>query len=312
MNTTTPDLPAPLFLLAPPRTYSSVICAMLGGHPDLACLPETNLFAAERCAGLQRLYAVQPRFQHGLLRIIAQMQLGGQTEANIDQARAWLAARADTATADLFRTLMAWAAPRGVVEKSPIYALVPGAYERLRDNFPQARFLHVTRHPRTTCESIYRTRTTGHPQTAEEQARMRGGKDMGGKIGDDRDVTPENMWLKPHQRILEVLAQVPAERQLRVRGEDLLDDPTAHLPGICAWLGIRDDDQAVAAMLRPECSPYAGYGPDNAPMGNDRGFMEAPRLRPPERDDDLQRPLSWHEGLLFGDELRALAAYFGY
>jgi hypothetical protein len=37
----------PLFILAPPRSFTSVICGMIGQHPQMYGLPEVNLFAGE-------------------------------------------------------------------------------------------------------------------------------------------------------------------------------------------------------------------------------------------------------------------------
>ena len=36
-------IPDPVFILAPPRSFTSVAAAMLGRHPELFALPETNL-----------------------------------------------------------------------------------------------------------------------------------------------------------------------------------------------------------------------------------------------------------------------------
>ena len=32
----------PLFILAPPRSFTSVVCAMIGNHPQMLGLPETT------------------------------------------------------------------------------------------------------------------------------------------------------------------------------------------------------------------------------------------------------------------------------
>ena len=39
---------APLFLLAPPRSYTSLVNAMLGQHPQAFGLPELCLFNVEK------------------------------------------------------------------------------------------------------------------------------------------------------------------------------------------------------------------------------------------------------------------------
>jgi hypothetical protein len=83
---------------------------------------------------------------------------------------------------------------------------------------------------------------------------------------------------------------VPADQQMRLRGEDLLSDAPTHLREIAEWLGIRTDPEAVAAMMHPENSPFSKYGPKNARYGNDPNFMESPRLRPYKH---TLGPLTW-------------------
>ena len=63
----------PLFILAPPRSFTSVSCGMIGQHPQLLGLPETNLFARADYNQLALLFRVRPRLQHGLLRAIAEL-----------------------------------------------------------------------------------------------------------------------------------------------------------------------------------------------------------------------------------------------
>lgn len=288
----------PLFILAPPRSFTSVACAMIGNNPDMIGLAETNLFAADTYGDLETMYRTRPRFQHGLLRSIAEIGLGAQNETNIDAARDWLAQNRSLTTAEIFLDLMEWAAPRGLVDKSPIYVFSVDALDRITTAFPEARFLHLTRHPRATCESIYKTR--------QQAAAI-------GQGGREKEATPENMWLRPHLRIIDALSDVPPEQHMRLRGELLLADPPLYLRQIAEWLGIRSDDEAVEAMLHPERSPFARPGPSNAPMGNDPSFMQAPALRPFQPgESDLESPLSWDANLRFDEVLVHYATMFGY
>ena len=45
-------MPAPLFLLAPPRSYTSLVNAMIGQHPQAFGVPELCLFNTERLVDL--------------------------------------------------------------------------------------------------------------------------------------------------------------------------------------------------------------------------------------------------------------------
>jgi hypothetical protein len=292
---------APLFILAPPRSFTSVVCAMIGNHPEMLGLAETNLFAADTVEELRKIHQSRPRFAHGLLRSIAQLGLGGQSAGDVDAAERWLDEQTALLTAEVFVDLMEWAHPRAVIDKSPMYVYSSEALERILAAFPDARFLHLSRHPRATCESIHETR-----HMAQEAA--------GGPLAQSEEaLTPEKMWLKPHLRILELLEQVPVAQQMFLRGEALMADPKLYLTQIAEWLGISTAPEAVEAMLRPEKSPFASMGPENARLGNDPRFLQSPALRPyREQPSDLESPLSWDSSLVFDEVLQHYAMYFGY
>ena len=116
-------------------------------------LPEVNLFAAGSYAELGRVYRLRPGFRHGLLRAVAQLGLGEQSEDSINVARRWLEEHKAVDSAVLYRDLVDWASPRRLVDKSPLYVYSKESLCRIRRAFPSAYFLHLIRHPRSTCES---------------------------------------------------------------------------------------------------------------------------------------------------------------
>jgi hypothetical protein len=285
---------------------------MIGQHPQMYGLPEVNLFAGASYADLtERVYRMRPGFRHGLLRAVAQLGLGGQSVDDVEKARAWLEEHRDVSTADLFHDLGAWAAPRRLVDKSPLYGYAPESLARIAAACPQAYYLHLTRHPRGTCESVLRMRAeirdrqgggaTGRAQRLEDEQR----------VADVED--PASLWLKPQQHILAFLEGIPAQRQQRLRGEDFLADPGRYLGPLCEWLGIGAAPQALEAMRHPESSPYAAYGPRNALFGNDPHFLRDPRLRRyTAKPLSLEGPLEGGEGAVLGEAVKACARLFGY
>ncbi len=293
MTDRSPD--APLFILAPPRSYTSVACAMIGQHPAMFGLPEVNLFAADTVGELLDLFCERPGLGHGLLRATAELGLGEQTTETVDIASVWLDEYGDTACSEVFRDLSAWAGPRRLVDKSPIYALRPDALARLRRSCSDAYYLHLTRHPVTTLDSLTRFRTLvrdryGLVRFAEAAP---GPQDL------------ERFWREPHERIDAFLADVPDERRLRIRGEDLLAEPASHLSDIARWLGIDDAPDSLSAMLHPERSAFAGEGPPAARFGNDPEFLARPELRPPSSTT----PLRYHA---MSESVTELARHLGY
>lgn len=300
---------ASVFFLAPGRAFTSVLSAMLGQHPDLFGIPETNLSIAKtvgewlhKTGGVERTY-----LRAGLVRTIAYLETGNQTAMSAFQAEQWLFANQSMSTAELFSMLQASVLPRGVVEKSPMTVTEPHFLSHLLTLAPDARFIHVSRHPYSNCASMVNTEwfRIGLEQSRPECWDARGGK---------RVFDPQFHWLRAHQFILDFQSSVAPEKWLCVRGEDILETPDEVLPRICQWLGVEDGTDAITKMKHPEDSPFARYGPMNALGGNDSNFLEFPMLRPyhPPKSP-LDGPLPWRsDGGGFVPEVRELAERFGY
>lgn len=287
---------------------------MIGQHPELMGLPEVNLFAAETYRELARIYLFREYFQHGLLRAVAELGLGDQTEENIEIARNWLRETPSISTAELFQDLADWSSTRALVDKSPLYVFVAGSFERIHRAYPEARFLHLVRHPRGTCESVYKIRDDiqhridNMPLDDSARQTLMQRASVSAKVQE-----PERIWLQPHKRILEFLASIPEERRLRVRGEDLMARPREHLKNIAEWLRIESDPASIEAMMHPERSPFACIGPPNAKYGNDPNFLERPTLRAyTPKPMNLDDPLSVGGGVYMNDETKQYASFFGY
>src|SRR5262249_3007107 len=139
----------PLFILAPPRSFTSVVCAMLGQHPQMYGLLETNLLNSST---MEEWWAIKRHV--GLLRCVAQLFFGGQTEATVRAAEAWLRRRAHFTTAYIFELLAAQVAPRMRIEKTPAMSGDVKTLQRTNRLFPNARYLYLQRHPRGYGESV--------------------------------------------------------------------------------------------------------------------------------------------------------------
>jgi sulfotransferase family protein len=310
----------PVFILSLPRSFSSVVGAMLGQHPEIYGLPETNLFTA-RTLGEWFAHCSRPgvaTMRHGLLRAVAQLYFGGQTEAAVKLAAAWLMRRAHFTTGFLFEILAEKVSPRAPLDKSPHIVGNLQFMQRAYSMFPQAKFIHLVRHPRGQGESMitfYEHRKAYGPlppwhwlnslmtEPMSPVERRQGAR-----------LDPQRGWYVLNARICDFLAAVPQEQQLRVRGEDLLGDPDAGLLRIAEWLGLRNDAEAIERMKHPEQSPYASFGPPGARYGNDPFFLKDPALRPAQsKPQTLEGPLSWtDDGRGFLPKVRRLAEEFGY
>jgi len=295
----------PLILLGPPRSFTSVTSAMLGQHPQMYGLPEVHLFVADTVAELFLYYKISgPRRSHGLLRTIAEVYMKTQNKKTVDLAKAWLIKNKKTSTAEVFQKIVSKVDPKIVVEKSVTTVWKPAHLQRVAKVFPNARFVHLTRHPRGQCESMMEALKTETGLTRQMQ---------------DHSTTPPTtdpqiLWYNIHSNIVNFLKDVPEERYIHVRGEDLLQNPDKYLREVSGWLGLRTDDEAIEEMKHPERSPFSKLGPPNAPFGNDPKFIKEPELRPARaKSQSLEGALSWRDDVPgFTDEVKEMARSFGY
>jgi len=322
----------PLFILAAPRCFSSVASAMLGQHPQMFGLPETHLFGDETME-LWWARATQETYQmaHGLLRAVAQICFKQQTEQSVRLAAAWLRRRSTHTSGMIFEELAREVYPTVLIDKSPSMVYAIDSMRRAYRFFPQARFIHLVRHPRGYCESVLKYRDTlMRPAYQPRERRSEIGQipgwisqlasfpyrslncDPNGLPADQMD--PQGGWYVLNMNVLTFLKSVPTDQWITIRGEDLLQEPTDVLSRVAKWLGLRADRNAVEQMMHPELSPFARFGPPGARLGNDILFLERPALRPwRARPLSLEGCLSWRpDGAGFLPEVAALGHYLGY
>lgn len=313
----------PLFVLAPPRSFTSVVGTMLGQHPGMYGLPETHLFSCDTMAEWWRTCEEQtfPRAD-GLLRTVAELFFGSQTDKTVKLASGWLRRRSHFTTGLLMEALAVRVHPLFLVDKSPSMVYDLKFLQRTRDWFPHAKYLHLLRHPRAHGESVMKfieeRRTHGPIPASHWLLHLATYPDLSADAGEAHNrspcADPQKGWYVLNQNIKKFFETVPSNQKLCIRGEDLLQSADDSLRQIAGWIGVRVDDEAIAEMKHPERSPYACFGPPLARYGNDSFFLESPALRPARaRPQSLEGPLSWRDdGEGFLPEVKELAREFGY
>lgn len=310
----------PVFVLAPPRSFSTVVCAMLGQHPQLYGLPEIHLFGAETVAEfLQQCHDASYPMADGLVRAVAQLFFGRQTDDTIARARGWLARRAHFSSGLLFEALGKRVYPLALVEKSPSLVYNVEHLRRVWSMFPNARFIHLLRHPIGQGISVLRyiEERAKHGPMAPTHWLLHLASYPYQFDGEDDGVRelpdPQRGWYALNTNICEFLSALPGESWTRVRGEDVLREPERFLSIIAEWLGVRRGAQALEEMKHPERSPYARYGPRSAPYGNDRLFLDNPGLRPERAaTPTLADPVPWSTTRVLHPRVVAMARELGY
>jgi hypothetical protein len=233
----------------------------------------------------------------GLLRALAQAHDGEQTEETVAAAWQWLRARTSWRTEDICDHLLAAAAPRVGVEKSPENSSREEYLVRLAAAYPRARFVHLARHPTTSVASMIRV-----------------WKDLG-----YWNITPElfpnfcvGVWYYQHLRIRRFVSALPPDRALTIRAEDALNDPHNCLPDVCRRLGVDASAAAVDAMCHPERAPHARLGPRGALGGGDAAFLASPAPHAVELPGSLELPVQWSVDPWLAASAAELAGQLGY
>jgi hypothetical protein len=314
----------PVFILTPPLCSSSLLGTMLGQHPDLYGLPETHLFPFETMADWwTECSKATYDMSHGLLRAVAQIEYGEQTEAAVTLAGGWLRRRKYLTTGALLEELAERAYPRVLVDKSPSIAAHIEAMWRAFAMFPQARFVHILRHPRAFCEAVMEAiqEAAVHglaPAWLINLASTQPPPPLPGEEPDEPLPTgmrdPQWSWYILNRNIMDFLSGVPANQNFRLRVEDVLTDPDAALRPLCSWLGVQDSPEAIDEMKHPERSPFACFGPLNATYGDDPAFLRSPTLPAGQPEvKSLEGPLPWRgDDRGFAPAVSRLAEELGY
>ncbi len=223
--------PPAVFVLAPPRSGTTLMRVMLGGHPHLFAPPELELLSYNTLAERRATYSGRDAFWlEGLVRAVMEVRGCTSEEATEIIGRwedeGWTARR-------VYGQLQEWLGERILVDKTPSYALDPAILRRAEEDFEKPLYVHLVRHPYGMIRSFEEAKLDQiffrqeHPFERRELAEL--------------------IWLVSQENILRFLEGVPSRRWHRVHFEELLREPEAVLRRLCAFLGLDFDP----AMVRP-------------------------------------------------------------
>jgi thioesterase domain-containing protein len=126
-----------------------------------------------------------------------------------------------------------------LVDKTPSYALHLDVLRRMESDFEEPLYIHLLRHPRAMVDSFEATKLDQvffryeHPYGVRELAEL--------------------IWWESQCNIEALLADVPAERKLALRFEDLVARPRHSMERVCRFAGLEFEE----AMLHPYRDPQA-------------------------------------------------------
>jgi amino acid adenylation domain-containing protein len=211
-----------VFLLSPPRSGSTLLRVMLAGNPALFAPPELELLGfntlPERKAAFSGRWAL---WQEGTIRAL--MEVYG-CDAEEAKQRMEEAEEQELSVQQFYAQLQAAIGDRLLVDKTPSYALDPATLARAEEDFAEPLYVHLLRHPYGMIRSFEKAKLEqvffrpSHPFTRRQLAEL--------------------IWDVSQENILELLARVPAERQVQLRFEEMLKDPEREMRRVCRFLGV--------------------------------------------------------------------------
>jgi hypothetical protein len=217
-----------LFVLSAPRSGSTLLRVMLGGHSRLFAPPELELLGFRDMGQRRDALSGRDKFWlEGATRAVMQAR-----ECMADEAQSIIGeyeARSATTT-EFYRDLQEWiGAGRTLVDKTPSYALELEVLRRAEQEFGRdAHYIHLVRRPEAVIHS--------YEEAHLEQIFPRFTHPFSG-----REVA-ELVWLISQQHILEFLSEVSSERQHRVVFEELVAEPRRVLEGVSEFLGLEYEE----------------------------------------------------------------------
>lgn len=261
-----PKTPKQIVILANGRSFTSVISCMIGQHPDLVGLPETNIFLDPTLGEVSQRFGQRgAAFRRaGLLRTLAQFHDGAQTEETIDAAERFVLEHGDWTSDQVANYIVGLVAPRGIVEKSISTCRSPSTLARVREAWPDAFYLHITRQP----ESLVRSMASRLENISPAKRNM-----MRHRV---QSQSLEDHVSRLTTTVLSFMATLPPGRGMNLHGENFLSDARLYARQICEWVGLDASVASIEAMLHPENNPFAHQGPSKAPGGMSKTFLENP------------------------------------
>jgi len=222
-----------IFVLSPPRSGSTLLRVMLGGHPSLFSPPELYLLSFNTLKQRKEKFSGPiDFFREGLVRALMELKSCSKKEAEALMNRL---EEQNVSTKVFIELMQTWVGDRQIVDKTPTYAFNPEVLRRAEMEFTDARFIHLVRHPMASIASFEEIRADLVTGDADNELTL-SAKQKG-----------EAWWLIGHQNILSFLKDIPAHRQHQLKFEDMVAEPEHITEQLCDFLGI----QFYPDMLNP-------------------------------------------------------------
>ena len=244
--------PPAVFVLSPPRSGSTLLRVLLGGHPSIFAPPELELLTFNTLE--ERLAAFDGRYKfylEGTLRAIMEIK-----DCDAEQAEQIMrdCEERQLTTQQFFRLMQSWLGERILVDKTPSYALDAHILKHAERDFDQPLYIHLLRHPYGMINSFEEAKL--------DQVFFRYPHDF------PLRKLAELIWLQSHVNILAFLETIPPSRQYTIAFEELTRRPRQVINGICHFLRLDFHPDMLEPYQEKKHRMTDGPHPESKMMGD--------------------------------------------
>jgi amino acid adenylation domain-containing protein len=219
-----------IFVLAPPRSGTTLLRVLLGGHPMLFAPPELELMPFNTLKERADTYTGRDSFWlEGTIRALMEAKDLNAEEAKLAMNRY---EEAHLSVKEFYNELQKSVDEQILVDKSPSYVLHPSILERIENNFEDAFYIHLHRHPLGMIHSFVEAKLQQiffrYPHTFQSRE------------------LAELIWFQSHENITHFLSTIPQNRQTSISFEDMTNHPKKEMERLCSRIGIPFDAEMLA------------------------------------------------------------------
>lgn len=282
--------PPVVFVLSPPRSGSTLLRIILGGHPQLFAPPELELLSFNTLRERKKVFSGRfSYFSEGTIRAI--MEIKG---CSAERAQAIMEEfeENDFTSQQFYGVIQEWLGAKILVDKTPFYTLDLEALKRAEDYFEAPKYIHLLRNPYAVVHSF-------------EEAKL----DQIFRYEHDFSVRElaELVWLICNQNIVAFFEGIENERKHTVKFEDLVYNTDRVVSKICDFLGIEYHEKMIRVYEDTENRMTGGIHAESKMLGDIKFFQHT--------TIDAKVVYQWRKQYtdnFLGDITRELAKSFGY
>lgn len=293
--------PPVIFILAPPRSGTTLLRVMLAGHPRLFAAAELQLLGFNTLK--ERRDAFQGKFSlwlEGTIRAIMEIKGCDAAEAaTIMEGYEKL----NSTTKQFYMNLQKWIGDRILVDKSPSYVFDTKTLEKAELDFYNPLYIHLIRHPYAVVKSFENYHMDQVLYLKDHQF--------------NPQELAELVWVISHQNTIQFLENVPDHRKFQMCFEDLVAQPKLTMEKMCDKLSLEFHSDLIRPYKDMSKKMTNGIYEISKPMG-DTKLLKHGEINPKVAEswkgvikDNFLSDITWEIAASLGYEYPQLSGDYG-